>query len=118
YRRARTTVTSLYRGRAAHRVGAADRPSPAGRLAGGALPWHSDGAVRSADGGASPTRADAPRPATRRGPATRHDARTAARNTAGARRPERALPLGRRPHVSDGARDHRAERLADGRREH
>ena len=48
------------------RVRAADRPGAAGRLAGGALPRHPDGAVRPADGGARAVRGDAsPRAAAR-----------------------------------------------------
>ena len=42
---------------------AADRAGPAGRLAGGAVPRHPDGAVRPADGRAGAAGADAPRAA-------------------------------------------------------
>ena len=42
---------------------AADRAGPAGRLAGGPVPRHPDGAVRPADGGAGAAGADAPRAA-------------------------------------------------------
>ena len=45
---------------AAQRGRAAGRPGPAGRLAGGPVPRHPDHAVRPADGGPGPARADAP----------------------------------------------------------
>ena len=53
------------RGRDPARRRAADRPGPARRLARGAVPRHPDGAVRPADGGPGPARADAPRPCPR-----------------------------------------------------
>ena len=63
-RRARPADRALRRGDA-HRVGAADRPGPAGRLARGALPRHPDRDLRPADGRALPAGADAPRAAAR-----------------------------------------------------
>ena len=45
---------------------AADRPGAAGRLAGGRVPRHPDGAVRPADGRPRPARGDAPPRAARR----------------------------------------------------
>src|SRR5204862_3290351 len=60
-RRARAAVTAVHRGGPAQRVRAADRPGAAGGLARGAVPRHPDHAVRPADGGQGPARADAPR---------------------------------------------------------
>src|SRR6185312_7656338 len=47
----------------AERRRTADRPGPAGGLAGRPVPWYPDDAVRPADGGPGPARADAPRAA-------------------------------------------------------
>src|SRR4029079_14789397 len=62
-RRARGAVAPVHRGRPAERRRTADRPGPAGGLAGRPVPRHPDDAVRPADSGPGAARADAPRAA-------------------------------------------------------
>ena len=60
-RGARAALAAVHRGRDAVGRRAADRPGPAGRLAGGPVPRHPDRDLRPADGRPRAVRADAPR---------------------------------------------------------